>query len=56
MVNGDTARTFEHCRRLIPFFSLGWSVEQQTFGSSPTVWSRGAYSGYGTHIRYVIAL
>lgn len=40
--------------QLIPFFSLGWSVEQQTFGSAPSVWSRGAYSGYGTHIRYAL--
>lgn len=40
--------------QLIPFFSLGWSVEQKTFGSSPTVWSRGAYGEYGTHIRYAI--
>lgn len=40
--------------QLIPFFSLGWSVEQRTFGSAPATWSRGAYTGYGTHIRYAV--
>lgn len=36
--------------QVIPFFQLGWEVGSDKVGNA-TVWERGSYSTYGTHVR-----
>ncbi|MGA0833846.1 MAG: hypothetical protein ACO3QO_04935 [Candidatus Kapaibacteriota bacterium] len=40
--------------QLIPFFSLGWSLDHKSFSDASQAWERGAYTGHGAHIRYSV--
>lgn len=40
--------------QIIPFLVMGWEVEYESLSNASSEWSRGGYSGLGTHIRYAL--